>query len=73
MVFVPKLLMKENNTLTKKKSVRKRINNTLKYNLDLRNDWPEISPREWERLETDQPFRDGFLSPSVMFHSKLIP
>jgi hypothetical protein len=53
--------MKRNNTLTKKKSVRKRTNYTLKYNLDLRNDWPEIGPREWERLETDEAFKEGFL------------
>jgi len=33
----------------------------LKYHLELRNDWPEISPREWERLETDETFKEGFL------------
>lgn len=53
--------MKRNNTITKRKSVRKRTNYTLKYNLDLRNDWPEIGPREWERLETDEAFKEGFL------------
>jgi hypothetical protein len=33
----------------------------LKYNLELRNDWPEISPSEWERLEADEAFKEGFL------------
>lgn len=33
----------------------------MKYHLELRNDWPEISPREWERLETDEAFKEGFL------------
>lgn len=47
--------------LTKKSFSAKRTTNTLKYNLGLRNDWPEIGPREWERLETDKAFKEGFL------------
>lgn len=53
--------MKRNKPLTKKKSFRKRTNYTLKYNLALRNDWPEIGPKEWERLEDDEAFKEGFL------------
>ena len=53
--------MKRNKTLTKKKSVRKRTKYTLKHNLELRNDWPQMSPREWKRLETDEAFKEGFL------------
>lgn len=65
--------MKRKNTLTKRKSVRKRTNYTLKYNLDLRNHWPEIGPREWERLEEDEAFKEGFLLAMIMFHLKLMP
>jgi hypothetical protein len=53
--------MERNNTLTERNSVGKRTNYPLKYNLDLRNDWPEIGPRKWERLETDEAFKEGFL------------
>lgn len=45
----------------RKKVLRKRTRFTPKYNLELRNDWPEISSREWERLETDEAFKEGFL------------
>ena len=47
--------------LTKNRSRTTRIKYTLKYNHELRNDWPEIAPREWERLETDEAFKEGFL------------
>jgi hypothetical protein len=48
--------MKYKKTSPKKKIARKRTEYTLKYNQELRNDWPEIGPREWERLETDEAF-----------------
>jgi hypothetical protein len=54
-------LMKYKKTSPKKKIVKKRTNYTLKYNQELRNDWPEKVPREWERLEEDEAFKEGFL------------
>jgi len=27
----------------------------------LRDDWPEIATDQWERLETDQDYKQGFL------------
>lgn len=54
-------LMKYKKTSAKKKITGKRTEYMLKYNLQLRNDWPEIGPREWERLETDEAFKEGFL------------
>ena len=53
--------MKYKKTSPKKKIARKRTEYTLKYNQELRNDWPEIGPREWERLEEDVVFKEGFL------------
>jgi hypothetical protein len=40
--------MKYKKTSPKKKIARKRTEYTLKYNQELRNDWLEIGPREWE-------------------------
>ena len=53
--------MKYKKRSPKKKIDRKRTEYTLKYNQELRNNWPEIGPREWERLETDEAFKEGFL------------
>jgi len=48
-------------SLKKKKLKRKGIKFKLKHDQELRNDWPEISQEEWERIETDEAFRDGFI------------
>lgn len=47
--------------LTQKRFRAKRTKYTLKYNHDLVDDWPEITQKEWERIETDEAFREGFL------------
>jgi hypothetical protein len=53
--------MKKNKILTRKKILSKRPKYTLKYDLELRYDCPERGPREWERLEDHEAFKEGFL------------
>jgi hypothetical protein len=53
--------MNKNKLLNKEEISNMRTKYTLKYNQELRNDWPEITVKEWERIETDEAFRDGFL------------
>jgi hypothetical protein len=53
--------LRKKNRLTEKKIRVKRTRYTMKYNLEFRNDWPEVNLREWERLEKDVAFKEGFL------------
>ena len=50
------MLESKSKKLTKKKN-GKRIRYTVKYNQTLRNDWPEITADQWERLETDEAYK----------------
>ncbi len=46
------MLKSKSRKLTKKKKHDRRAKYTLKYNQELRTDWPEITINQWERLET---------------------
>jgi hypothetical protein len=53
--------MKHSKKLNNKKTSRNRTKYKLKHNQELRNNWQEITDKEWERIEIDEDFRDGFL------------
>lgn len=53
--------MKINENSIRKKTNKSKTRFTRKFNEELRSNWPDICSKDWDRLETDKDFKEGFL------------